>query len=57
MTATATPDVQADIRAVLRMEEARLFHTGIERPNLFLSAREVHDEDEEGEGLRLSGPT
>lgn len=40
LTATATPQVQQDIRAVLGLEEARLFHTGISRDNLFLS---VHD--------------
>lgn len=40
LTATATPQVQADIRAVLGLDEARLFHTGISRDNLFLS---VHD--------------
>jgi ATP-dependent DNA helicase RecQ len=40
LTATATPQVQADIRKVLRLEDARLFHTGISRDNLFLS---VHD--------------
>jgi len=39
LTATATPDVQADIRSALGMEGATLFHTGIERPNLFLSGR------------------
>ncbi len=40
LTATATPQVQEDIRAVLGLEDARLFHTGISRDNLFLS---VHD--------------
>lgn len=40
LTATATPQVQQDIRAVLRLDDARLFHTGIARDNLFLS---VHD--------------
>lgn len=40
LTATATPQVQEDIRAVLRLTDARLFHTGIARDNLFLS---VHD--------------
>ncbi|MGK0262423.1 MAG: ATP-dependent DNA helicase RecQ, partial [Planctomycetota bacterium] len=40
LTATATPQVQEDIRAVLGLDEARLFHTGIARDNLFLS---VHD--------------
>ena len=40
LTATATPQVQADIRSVLDLDDARLFHTGISRDNLFLS---VHD--------------
>ena len=39
LTATATPDVQRDIRAALDLDEAPLFHAGIERPNLFLSVR------------------
>jgi hypothetical protein len=41
LTATATPDVQADIRAVLRLADAPLFHTGIARDNLFLSVHDV----------------
>ena len=41
LTATATPQVQQDIRAVLRLDDARLFHTGISRDNLFLSVRET----------------
>lgn len=46
LTATATPEVQKDILGVLAMEDAALFHTGIERPNLFLSAHEFdHEED------------
>jgi ATP-dependent DNA helicase RecQ len=59
LTATATPQVQADIRAVLGLDEARLFHTGISRDNLFLS---VHDAltdqdklDRLAEVLRLTG--
>jgi ATP-dependent DNA helicase RecQ len=42
LTATATPDVQRDIRAVLRLHDAPLFHTGIARDNLFLA---VHPAD------------
>jgi ATP-dependent DNA helicase RecQ len=46
LTATATPEVQADIRSVLGLQDAPLFHTGIARPNLFLSVRHCdHDED------------
>jgi ATP-dependent DNA helicase RecQ len=37
LTATATPQVQQDIRATLRLDDARLFHTGIARDNLLLS--------------------
>lgn len=37
LTATATPQVQDDIRATLGLEDARLFHTGIARDNLALS--------------------
>jgi ATP-dependent DNA helicase RecQ len=40
LTATATPQVQEDIRTALRLKDARLFHSGIARNNLFLS---VHD--------------
>jgi ATP-dependent DNA helicase RecQ len=46
LTATATPDVQRDIVAVLRMPHARLFHTGIERPNLHLAVHEVQEEED-----------
>ena len=37
LTATATPQVQDDIRATLGMADARLFHSGIARDNLALS--------------------
>jgi len=46
LTATATPEVQADILRALRMDGARLFHTGIARENLYLSVREVSNKDE-----------
>ncbi len=52
LTATATPPVQDDIRAVLRLPEARLVHTGIERENLFLAACTVDDEHEKLARLR-----
>ncbi len=46
LSATATPDVQRDIRTVLRLQDAPLFHTGIARDNLFLSVHHVaSDED------------
>ena len=37
LTATATPQVQDDIRATLGMADAQLFHSGIARDNLALS--------------------
>ncbi len=46
LTATATPDVQEDIKRALKMESARLFHTGIERENLFLSVHEVSSKED-----------
>jgi len=46
LTATATPDVQRDILTRLQVPDAPVFHTGIERENLFLSVQEVvTDED------------
>jgi ATP-dependent DNA helicase RecQ len=47
-TATATPEVQRDIVAQLGFEpdQVRLFHEGIERPNLRLSVTEVWGDDE-----------
>ncbi|HLU38587.1 MAG TPA: RecQ family ATP-dependent DNA helicase, partial [Planctomycetota bacterium] len=52
LTATATPRVQDDIRAVLRLGDAPLFHTGIERANLFLSVHAVDSEEEKLAHLR-----
>ncbi len=48
LTATATPAVQADIVRQLGLEPAamRLFHAGLDRPNLHLAAREVWGDDE-----------
>ena len=45
LTATATPQVQDDIVRVLGLREPLRVHTGIERPNLFLAAQRL-DEDE-----------
>lgn len=47
LTATATPDVQADIVRQLGLEpsEMKLFHQGIDRPNLKLSVEMVWDDD------------
>ncbi len=52
LTATATPAVQADIRAALHLQDAPLFHTGIERRNLFLSVTACADETDKLERLR-----
>jgi ATP-dependent DNA helicase RecQ len=48
LTATATPEVQADIRLQLGLDESSmpLFHDGVERPNLRLSVEPVHEADE-----------
>ncbi len=46
LTATATPEVQGDITRVLGIDSARLFHTGIERPNLFLSVHPLERPDQ-----------
>jgi ATP-dependent DNA helicase RecQ len=44
LTATATPEVQDDIRAVLRLQAAPRFHTGIARDNLFLAVHHASDD-------------
>lgn len=46
LTATATPAVQKDIVDQLRLQDVRIFHEGIDRPNLFLGVKEVWGEDE-----------
>ena len=48
LTATATPEVQADIVHQLGLQpgEVRLFHEGIDRPNLELRVVDVWDNDE-----------
>ena len=48
LTATATPEVQHDIRTVLGMssDEMPLFFTGIERPNLSLDVEQVWQDDQ-----------
>jgi len=48
VTATATPEVQQDIIAKLGLtkEEIKIFHEGINRPNLRLEAVDVYDEKE-----------
>ncbi len=48
LTATATPKVQNDIIAKLGLtkDEIKIFHQGIQRPNLRLEAADVYDEQE-----------
>ncbi|MEL6328516.1 MAG: RecQ family ATP-dependent DNA helicase [Planctomycetota bacterium] len=48
LTATATREVRADIRAVLGLDDAQmpLFASAIDRPNLQLRARDAWDDDE-----------
>ncbi|MBU0558581.1 MAG: ATP-dependent DNA helicase [Bacteroidetes bacterium] len=48
LTATATPDVQKDviIKLGLKKDDIKIFHEGIERPNLKLDAVDAYDEKE-----------
>ncbi|MEE9431956.1 MAG: RecQ family ATP-dependent DNA helicase [Melioribacteraceae bacterium] len=48
LTATATTEVQKDIIAKLGLEpnKIKLYHQGIQRPNLALACADVYDEDE-----------
>jgi len=48
LTATATPDVQEDIirKLHLNKDEMKIFHQGIDRPNLRLKAVDVFDDKE-----------
>lgn len=48
LTATATPEVQKDIISKLGLTKSdiKIFHQGIQRPNLRLEAVEVYDEKE-----------
>ena len=54
LTATATPDVQRDIVAQLGLlpSEMRMFHEGIDRPNLALRVEEIWDADEKQESMQ-----
>jgi len=54
LTATATPDVQLDIVRQLHLSEdsVKLFHQGIDRPNLSLDVADVWGEDEKLEQIR-----
>jgi ATP-dependent DNA helicase RecQ len=48
LTATATPDVQKDIitKLGLTKKDIKLYHEGIERPNLRLETADIYDEKE-----------
>lgn len=54
LTATATPEVQTDIVRQLGLEpsEIRLFHEGIDRPNLELRVLDVWDTQEKLDAMR-----
>lgn len=53
LTATATPDVQADIvrQLGLTSDDVRMFHDGIDRPNLDLRVEEVWEADEKQDAM------
>jgi len=46
LTATATPAVKKDILSQLDIQNAELFETGIERPNLAVHVHDVYGDDE-----------
>ncbi len=51
LTATATPAVQKDILKELKLEDAPIFSSGIERPNLGLRIHEIYGLDEKVRGI------
>ena len=54
LTATATPECRSDIYAQLGIppDEIRLFHHGIDRPNLVLDVQPVYDEAEKIQAVK-----
>jgi len=55
LTATATPEVRADIARALGLEDPRVFVSGFDRPNLFLEVVRVPgDEEKLGRILALA---
>ena len=54
LTATATPEVQADIvtQLGLKPDDIKTFHEGIDRPNLTLDVEEPYDHDAKLEAVR-----
>ncbi|MFO7445876.1 MAG: ATP-dependent DNA helicase RecQ [Ignavibacteriaceae bacterium] len=53
LTATATADVQADIAEKLRLDkdEFKIFHHGIERPNLHLEAVDIFEDKDKQKAI------
>lgn len=53
LTATATPEVQTDIvrQLGLQLDEIRIFHEGIDRPNLTLQVRDCWGDDEKQQAI------
>jgi ATP-dependent DNA helicase RecQ len=51
LTATATEEVIDDIRRQLHIPDARIVHTGFERPNLYLAAARCGSDEERVERL------
>lgn len=61
LTATATLQVQEDIRRQLGMKESQTFWEGVERPNLYLSGEEFDHDDDKKDAVvawlrEISGP-
>jgi ATP-dependent DNA helicase RecQ len=59
LTATATPEVQKDILQQLDLNDAKIFKSGIERPNLSIHVHSVYGLDEKIRnfvGLRFQNP-
>lgn len=54
LTATATPDVQQDIVGQLNLDpsDVKVFHQGIDRPNLRLEVEQVWDDDAKLQWIR-----
>ena len=54
LTATATPEVQRDIVSQLGLQtaEMKMFHEGIDRPNLELRVEEIWDADEKQQSMQ-----
>lgn len=50
-TATATPEVRADIIELLGLHEPQVLVAGFDRPNIYLRVEPVDDEDEKNERL------